>query len=53
VSNIFVTHESRSSRLTAITFQASAGVVTVIVGVMESGAVAGVAEVVDAEASNS
>jgi hypothetical protein len=33
--------------------QASAGVVTVIVGVMESGGVAAVAEAVDAEASDS
>lgn len=51
VSDFF--RNTRVEKLTAITFQASAGVVTVIVGVMESGAVAAVAEVVDAaEASD-
>jgi hypothetical protein len=50
VSDFF--RNTRVKKLTAITFQASAGVVTVIVGVMESGAVAAVTEVVDAEASD-
>lgn len=41
-----------SQKLTAITFQASAGAVTVIVGVMENGAVVVAVEAVDAEASD-
>ena len=38
-------------KLTAITFQASGDVVTVIVGVMENGVVVVAVEAVDAEAS--